>query len=232
MTEVYEVPAGLIFRRKLLRAVFKPIVHLFFKVRVIGLEHIPDESGYLLAANHVSHFEPPLILAFWPELPESLAGHDVWQRGINGKFVAAYGAIPVRRGEYDREVIVKALAVLSAGLPLLIFPEGGRSHTPGMRRAQPGVAYLVDRADVPVVPVAVMGTRNDSLKKSLRSFRRTEVEIRIGSPFRLPKITGAGDQRRKMRQANADEVMLRIAAMLPEEYHGAYHGQVPSFPES
>jgi 1-acyl-sn-glycerol-3-phosphate acyltransferase len=231
MTEKFQVPARLAFRRKLLKFLLKPIIHLFFKIKVSGLEHVPVGTGYLLAANHVSHYEPPLILAVWPEFPESMAGHDVWQRGISGKFVALYSAIPVRRGEYDREVIDRALAVLSADVPLLIFPEGGRSHTSGMRRAQPGVAYLVDRAEVPVVPVAVVGTRNDSLRKTLK-LQRTTVEIRIGPPFQLPKITGAGEQRRKMRQANADEVMLRIAAMLPEEYHGAYRGQVPSYPAS
>lgn len=231
MSEQYHVPRWLAFRRNLIKTIFKPIFHLLFKIKVSGLEKVPVGTSYIVAANHVSHFEPPFLLAFWPELPEAIAGHDVWDRGISGKFVAAYGAIPVKRGEYDRKVLETMLAVLRSGRALMIYPEGGRSHTPGMRRALPGVAYVVDRADVPVIPVAILGTRNDSLLQSLR-FNRPTLEMRVGDPFRLPPITGKGEEKRAARQRNADEVMLRIAAMLPEEYHGAYAGQVETYPES
>ena len=229
MMEPYPVSPRQKFKRKLLRCAGLLLFNTLFKVKITGLEHVPVGQPYVIAANHVSHFEPPLILAFWPEFPEALAGHDVWDRGINGRFVSAYGAIPVRRGEYDRQVIETTIRILASGRPVMISPEGGRSHTPGMRRALPGVAYLVDRAKVPVVPVAIVGTRNDSLRESLK-LKRPPLEIRIGEPFMLPEITGKGEDRRQLRQKSADEVMLRIASMLPEEYHGVYAGQVEDYP--
>lgn len=231
MSEKYRPSTGLYWRRRILQIVFRPVFKILFRVRVSGEENIPFGESYLLAANHVSLFEPPFILAFWPELPEAVAGHDVWERPIQGLLVKWYGAIPVRRGEYDRHVIDRMLQVLESGRPLMIFPEGGRSHNPGMRRAQPGVAYLVNKARVPILPVAIAGTRDDSLKESLKG-KRPLFEIRIGKPFTLPPIDDRGDARREARQRNADQVMLSIAEMLPEEYHGVYSGQVENFPES
>ena len=225
MSGTYSVPFWAVLKRRLLRFVFRPIMRLLFRIRIEGWENIPKGSAYILAANHISLFEPPLLLGFWPELPEVIAGHDVWERPGQNVMVKLYGAIPVRRGEYDRQVIESMLAVLSAGKPMMIYPEGGRSHQLGMRRAMPGVAYLVDRAQAVVLPVAVIGTHDDLLKEAFK-MKRPEIIIRIGKPFQLPPITARGEARREARQKNADEVMLRIAALMPEEYHGVYTEQV------
>lgn len=231
MSETYTVSTVQQIKRVLLRGFVRFLFKLLFTVKISGMENIPVGEVYVIASNHVSHYEPPLLMCYWPEIPEALAGHDVWDRRNTGIFPRIFGAIPVKRGEYDRQVIETTLNVLASGRPVLIAPEGGRSNTPGMRRAKPGVAYLVDRAKVPVVPVAILGTRNDSLNEALK-FKRPILEMRIGKPFRIPEITGKGEERRVTRQKWADEVMLRIASMLPEEYHGAYAGQVESYPES
>jgi len=213
-------------KRRFLRGVFRPIFHLLFRIRVTGVENVPKGSAYIIAANHISLFEPPLLLAFWPVYPEVVAGHDVWERPGQNLLVKFYGAIPVRRGEYDRQVIDRMLAALQTGKPMMIFPEGGRSHHIGMRRALPGVAYLVEKANAPVVPVAILGTRDDLLKGVFKK-KRVQLEMRIGQPFYLPPITSKGEARREARQLNADMVMLKIAEMMPQEYHGVYTGQVP-----
>lgn len=191
------------------------------RVRISGLENIPGEGAYMIAHNHISLFEPPFILALWPVPPEAIAGDDVFYRPGQGLMVRAYGAIPVHRARYDRKVVERMLELLAAGRPLLIAPEGGRSHQPGLQQARPGVAYLMDRAKVPVLPVGVVGSTEDLLKRALR-FERPLLEMRIGKPFLLPSITGRGEKRREARQRNADEVMRNIAALLPPEYRGHY----------
>ena len=231
MSEEYRVSPWVMFRRRLLRFVFRPIFRLLIRVQITGEENIPMGKPYLIAANHVSIFEPPFILAFWPEIPEAIAGHDVWERGGQGLLVKWYGALPVHRGEYDREIIRNMMSALLSGRSLLIFPEGGRSHTPGMRQAMPGVAYLMEKAGVPILPVGIKGTRNNSLEL-LKKAKRPTFEMRIGKPFTIPPITEKGEARREARRRNADLVMLKIAALLPEEYHGAYQGQVKDFPET
>jgi 1-acyl-sn-glycerol-3-phosphate acyltransferase len=207
-----------------MRPAFRALFHLLSRVRISGREHIPASGAYLIAVNHVSLFEPPLLIAFWPTAPEAVGAVDIWERRGQSTLARLYGGIPVHRGQYDRALLEKMLAALQAGFPLLIAPEGARSHTRGMRRALPGVAYVIDKAQVPVVPVGIVGTSDDFLARALRG-DRPQVEIRIGPPVLLPPIRGKGEDRRNARQANVDLVMRQIAALLPEEYHGVYPTQ-------
>ena len=217
----YRIPFG----TRLFRATFAPLFRLAFRIlcriNMDGKENIPKSGPYIIAYNHISLFEPPLLLAFWPTFPEAIAGADVFDRPGQKILVRGYGAIPVHRGEFDRKVIQDMMRALAANKPLMIAPEGGRSHKPGLRQGFAGVAYLMDRARVPVVPVGISGTSDDFGKRALRG-QRPELTIRIGRPFVLPPIEGSGEQRRTARQANADLVMRHIAAQLPEEYWGLY----------
>jgi 1-acyl-sn-glycerol-3-phosphate acyltransferase len=103
----------------------------------------------------------------------------------------------------------------------MIAPEGGRSHATAMRRAKPGVAYILDEARVPILPVGIVGTTGDFMKDGLTSRRHT-LELRIGKSFTLPPIEGRGEARRDARQHNADLIMQHIAGLLPPEYRGVY----------
>jgi 1-acyl-sn-glycerol-3-phosphate acyltransferase len=132
-----------------------------------------------------------------------------------------YSAIPVHRGDYDRALIDKMLALLRAGRPLMIAPEGGRSHVTAMRRAKPGVGFILQKALVPVVPVGLVGTTGDFLKRGLKG-QRPGIEIRIGKPIVLPPVPEDPAARRAARQQVADLVMSYIAGLLPEEYRGVY----------
>lgn len=217
----YRVSVGLRVQRAFLRWLFRQLFHILCKVRILGKENIPQGSNYIIAYNHISLFEPPLVLSFWPDAPEAIAGADVFERPWQKILVKGYAAIPVHRGEYDRKVIDITLDVLRSGYSLAIAPEGGRSHRPGLRQGRPGVAYLVDLGGVPVVPVGVVGSTDDMLARAIRG-KRPLMEMRIGKPFSPPPIRGKGAQRREMRQANADLVMRHIAELLPENYRGVY----------
>jgi 1-acyl-sn-glycerol-3-phosphate acyltransferase len=213
------------FHTRLFRVIFRPIFrgifHLLSRVRITGLENVPAEGAYLIAINHVSLYEAPFLLAFWPVAPEAVGASDIWKRRGQSALATMYGGIPVHRGEYDRHLIEKICTVLRSGRPLLIAPEGGRSHQPGMRRALPGVAFLVEKVSVPVVPVGIVGTTDDFMKLALHG-KRPLLEIRIGAPFYLPAAEQTGLNRREFRQRNADLIMENIAGLLPREYQGVY----------
>ncbi len=217
----YRIPLGLRLRRPvaktLIRWLFKSISH----IHVTGLENIPRGTPYVVAINHVSIFDPPLVLCLWPEMLEAVGAVDVFDKPLQGDLLRIYGVIPVHRGEYDRVLIDTMLAILRSGRPLMIAPEGGRSHGAGLRQAKPGVAYILDEARVPVVPVALVGTTDDVLQRALR-LHRPLLEMRVGAPFTLPPLAGTGAARRAARQANADIVMQHIAALLPSGYRGVY----------
>ncbi len=217
----YAVPWWVTLRRRFFRGLVRTVFKLITRVEIEGRENIPADGAYIIAYNHISLFEPPLLICFWPELPEALAGADVFDRPGQNFFVRVYDAIPVKRGEYDRSVIERMTAVLQAGRPLMIAPEGGRSHELGLRRGQPGVAYLMDLLNVPVVPVGIVGTDDHMLRRALKG-QRPRLQMRIGEPITLPPISGRGAERRAMRQTNADLVMQRIVDLLPARYHGVY----------
>lgn len=217
----YQVPFHTQVFRLVLRLVFRLLFTLLSRPAVYGLENVPDKGAYLIAINHVSLYEAPFILAYWPKPPEAAGAVDIWSRPGQSLLARLYGGIQVHRGEYDRQLIDKILSVLKSGKPLVIAPEGGRSHIPGMRRALPGAAYIIDQAGVPVVPVGIYGATDDFLSLAFRG-KRPRIEMRIGQPIHLPPIKGRGEARRKERQANADQIMFKISELLPREYRGVY----------
>ena len=217
----YAVPLYTRIFRAILRPIFRLIFHLMSQVKISGIENVPPQGAYLIAINHISLVEPPFILAFWPVAPEAVGAVDIWARTGQSMLARLYGGIPVHRGEYDRQLIDRMISALKSGRPLVIAPEGGRSHTPGMRRARPGIAYVIDQAGIPVVPVGIVGSTDEFLSQAARG-ARPKIEMRIGVPFDLPPLEGRGEARRLARQKNADQIMFHIAELLPAEYRGVY----------
>ena len=221
MSDVYHVPLKFKLSRPILKTVIRGIFRMLGPVKINGQENIPFGKPYIVAMNHVSIFDPPFAGAFWPEQLEIIGASDVFEKPGQGQLLKAYGVIPVHRGDYDRSLFAKIISVIEAGYPLLIAPEGGRSHVTAMRRAKPGIAYIVEKTRVPVLPVGLVGTTEDYWKRGTRG-ERPLIEMRIGKPLDLPEITSKGAQKHEARQANADLVMNHLAGLLPEEYRGVY----------
>lgn len=225
MAAEYYVPTRIRLARSLLRSTFRLIFHALSHVKISGKEYVPSSGAYLIAFNHISIFEPPLICAFWPIAPEVMGAAEVWDRPGQSLLARWYGGIPVHRDQYDRRLIEAALKILGSGYPLVIAPEGGRSHTPGLRPAHRGVAFLMNKARVPVVPVGIVGNTEDFLKRAVHG-ERPVIEMRIGRPLDLSPVDASLKNRRDIRQQQTDSVMAQIAALLPPEYRGVYSSYV------
>jgi 1-acyl-sn-glycerol-3-phosphate acyltransferase len=221
VTEGYHPPAYVRFTRPPLVATVRAIFKLLGRITVSGRENVPLGKAYIAALNHVSIIDPPAALCFWPELLETIGAVEVFSRPIQAQMVRLYGTIPVHRGDYDRALIDKVLALLKAGRPMMIAPEGERSHVKAMQRAKPGVGFILQKAGVPIVPVGMIGTSGDFIQRGLRG-ERPSIEIRIGKPIQLPPVPNDPAARREARQQIADLVMSHIAGLLPEEYRGVY----------
>jgi len=226
-TKNYRVPFHIRFNRIYLRFGIRTLFKIMGRVKVVGQENVPLGKPYVIAINHISIFDPPLTVSFWPEEPEVIGAADVFEKKGQGTILSLYGVIPVHRGDYDRALLEKILAIIKSGRPLVIAPEGGRSHEPAMRRAMPGVGYIIEHTQVPVIPVGLVGTLDDFWQRAKRG-EKPLLEMRIGKPIIFPPITQKGAERREARQHNADLVMRYIAGLLPEEYHGVYAGQAIS----
>ena len=217
--KLINLPRRIRLFRFLSRPTFRNLYRLLSKPNVEGLENVPATGPYLITANHLALTDPPLVLAFWPKPVEALGAANMMSLHIFGWLMRSYGIYAVQRDSYDRKAVKFALKVLQAGSPLFIAPEGSRSPT-GMRPAHPGAAYLAVKASVPIVPVGVMGTEH--LFSALRRGYRAPIVMRIGKPYQLPDIPLLGKDRHKLLETHTNEIMGRIAALLPSEYHGVY----------
>ena len=186
------------------------------RMHVEGLEHLPRTGGCLLAINHLSMADTPVVLSLLPRRTIMFASEHLRDSAFMNWFLSDLGdAIYVRRGEGDTAALASGLAVLRGGGMLGLGPEGTRSAN-GLQRGHTGIAYLATQASVPVVPLAAWG--QEKIPRHLRSLRRAPINVRIGAPLRFSD--DAPDAARL--RACTDQVMMAIAAMLPVEYRGVY----------
>lgn len=186
---------------------------------VTGLENIPTEGPAILFFNHIALVDPVVILHLTPRDIVPLAKIEVYSYPVIGIFPKLWGVIPVKREEFDRQAIRKALEVLRAGEILLIAPEGTRS--PQMQTAKEGLAYLGTRTNVPMLPVGLDGTTKYPALRGSKNWRTAGVTVRFGRPFRFRReYFEAGHQ--KLRQMTT-EAMYALAAILPEHRRGVYN---------
>lgn len=207
-------------RRRLARLALRVVVPLAVRLHVEGKEHILNTPA-IIAANHLSHFDPPLLLHVWPRPLEFVALADLWRSKV-APFLYLYGPISVRRDQFDRQVIQRVLDALAAGQQVAIFPEARISTTGQLEPARPGTAYLALKAGVPVQPVAIWGTEN--LLTAWKQCRRGEVHVRVGRPLSVPR--SAGRPSKAERMALTGRIMEEIARLLPPAYRGVYRERV------
>lgn len=204
------------FVRYLLRLLFG----LFSQLEVRGLENLPAGGPLVVIINHLGHLDPPLVLAVLPWPVEPIALSDLYNVPVTGQLIRLYGAIPVHRGQFDREVIRRAIRVLEDGKVLLLAPEARMSLSGALERARPGAAYLALRCGAPLLPIAITGT--ETALSELRRLRRPTLTLTIGQPFALPRVELKGSHRRERLEAATETMMSRIAELLPQEYRGVY----------
>lgn len=207
--------------RRFLRWMVRLIFTLLTNVRAIGLENVPRQGGILLATNHLSRIDPPLIFYLVPRTDTTaLVAESYRKNPLLRLLIGAIGGIWINRQEADVSALRAARAHLQAGGVLGVAPEGTRSHTRALIPAKTGIAYLADKAGVPVLPAAIHGT--ETAFERLFRLRRPQITVQFGVPFTLPPIDR--HNREACLQRNTDEIMCRIAAMLPSQYWGAYAG--------
>ena len=183
-----------------------------------GLSSVPQKGPLIVITNHTGQVEVPVFANLLQ--PRKITGWGKAEAFENPFLKWVFGAwdiIPVHRGEADLTALKSALRMLEEGRIFGVAPEGTRNKTGILRRGLPGAAILAMKSGAPVLPVVHWG--GEKFLKNLKSFKRTDFHIRIGEPFYVKadgKVTG------EMRQEMVDEMMYRIAELMPEEYRGEY----------
>lgn len=203
-------------RQRLMQRVIAASFNWLTKMRIEGLENIPHTGAFVLAVNHLSVVDLPLMLTFLPRPTIAYIAEEVRRPWLNWFLSDLGNAIFVRRGMGDEEALELGLTVLRAGGILAVGPEGTVSLTGALGRGNSGVAYLATQAAVPVLPVVAWG--QEKFVSRFSRFRRPTINVKIGTLFRLPEGTAQAWQQRDY----TDQIMLRLAEMLPTEYRGVY----------
>jgi 1-acyl-sn-glycerol-3-phosphate acyltransferase len=212
-----EWPEERLWLWRLLFPPIRTIVRAVFRVRAEGRENLPASGPYILVSNHINWKDPPLISITLGLSVRYMAKIQAFGYPLLGYLVRATGAFPVRRGEGDRRALVTALRVLGGGQILGFFPEGHRSESGALLRGKAGVGFIASRVpDVPLVPIAMIGTKQSLLRLMFGG----RAVLRVGRAFHLSDLTA---EERRDEQAVTDAVMRRIASLLPDEMRGAYH---------
>ena len=194
------------------------LLRMFADWKVEGRENVPPLGSIIVVANHISNFDPSLMSTSFPRRIWFLAKKELFT-GPGKWFFPTYGAFPVNRSGTDTAAYRWALDKLAHGQCLMVFPEGTRSPSGGMKKAQPGIVRLAMKSQATIVPVGITGSEN--MKSALRVFYPTgHLRVNVGRPFSLPSIEGRPSA--AVLQSMADMIMNRIAILLPEEYQGAY----------
>lgn len=205
--------------KRFLRWFFKLLGRILVRFDVEGIENLPARGPYIMTTNHLSIYDVALVFAWLGGEQISGWAAEKWQKHpIAGPLLRLGGGVFIQRGEVDRGALKTAVEWLQAGKVWGMAPEGTRSHDATMQRGKTGVAYLADSSGAPIVPMGLVST--EKITAALKRLRRQRASLRIGQPFQLPALDE--DNRAASLRANTDEVMCRIAALLPEGYRGVY----------
>ncbi|QDQ10168.1 lysophospholipid acyltransferase family protein [Streptomyces spectabilis] len=208
-------------------ALIGPLLRLMFRPRIEGLEHIPESGAAIVAGNHLSFSDHFLMPAILKRRITFLAKAEYFTGpGIKGRLTAAFfrsaGQIPVDRSgkEAGQAAIREGLGVLRKGELLGIYPEGTRSHDGRLYKGKVGVAAMALKAQVPVIPCAMIGTfEAQPPGQVVPRFQR--VTIRFGAPLEFSRYAGMDGEKAVLR-AVTDEIMYEILGLSGQEYVDKY----------
>lgn len=186
------------------------------------LAKVPLHGPMILVANHINFLEVPVMIPHLEPRPVSaIAKRESWDNPLFYFLFNVWDLIPIDRGMVDREAFRLAVCALDQNKILAISPEGTRSKTGRLLQGKPGVVALALRRDVPIIPVGFYGYEN--FWHNLKRLRRTDFHVSVGKPFRIC-LKGDMPMNRETRQAITDEIMYKIAELLPQTNWGYYQG--------
>jgi 1-acyl-sn-glycerol-3-phosphate acyltransferase len=157
----------------------KAIAKTFFNYRVIGAENMIEEGPCIIAANHCSNLDPPLVGIACKRAIHYLAKKSLLEWPVLGPIFPELNVIPVDQKNADRSALMGAIRVARNGGAVLIFPEGTRSPDGNIQPAQPGIGMIVAKTRAPVVPLKIVGSFK-ALPRDKPIPRLVPIEVRIG----------------------------------------------------
>jgi 1-acyl-sn-glycerol-3-phosphate acyltransferase len=172
---------------KLGRAIFSWIFHAVLKITVIGKENIPRQGGYILASNHLSNLDPILLgVVSCPRELHFMAKEELFKNPLAGFILKRVHAFPLKRDSADLTAIKEAIRRVRKGQAILLFPEGTRQSAGKFGEPLPGVGFLAQKLNVPVIPALITGT-DQAMPKGAKGIRPAKVAVRFGTQITVER---------------------------------------------
>jgi len=210
-------------RTKLTRFLASFLIWLLTHLEVHGRENLPASGNFIIASNHIGLADAFLPFNVIKDRKLVLLVGEKWEKlwimrwlgkGLNFQFVDRFNP--------DLKAIRATIARMKNGEVLVITPEGTRSKVGTLIEGKAGVSYLAAKMGLPIMPVGISGTSDEILFGQLKRFRRPHITINVGPAFSLPPLPSEGQSRDEALKSDTDEIMCRIAALLPPEQRGVY----------
>lgn len=190
----------------LVRLTSQAAFRLLFGMTLRGMKNIPRRGKLIIASNHRSNYDPPILGGTIPREVHFFAKEELFRTKWFGRFIGYLNAFPVKRGQFDRQSLANCLEVLNAGGALLFFPEGTRAPEDGFLRAKLGLGWVTSLADAPVIPVYIHG----STAKPPRLLNRPAISVVVGTPWRPQDDNPQGLRGKELYQHISDRILDRI----------------------
>ena len=205
---------------KTLRSLIRFFMKFIAEIEIHGLEKLPT-GNMIVAANHLGRLDTAVLFCLIDRediimpVAEKYKDHPLY-----GALGRAANAVWLNRFEADYSALRQILERMKQGGLFVIAPEGTRSKTEALQEGKMGVAFLASKSGFLVVPVALTGTEDRRVVENLKHFRRTKITVTVADPLYITIPNGKG--RDEAMRLATDEIMCRIAALLPEKYRGVY----------
>jgi 1-acyl-sn-glycerol-3-phosphate acyltransferase len=174
---------------RFLRVLSLLISKIVFLLSVKGSFNIPRRGPVIIASNHASFLDPVLLGAGSNRVLAFMAKEELFSLGLFSKLISNVGAFPIKRAALSKSTIKQALNILNAGKALVIFPQGSRSEDSSIKRVEPGLIWIAERAGALIVPSRIYGSEKAWGLKSLLP-RPYPVRVIFGKPFKADDLEG------------------------------------------
>ncbi len=207
--------------RDFLRWLMRTLLDIIARVQIYGQENLPPHGAFIIATNHLGFLDATLLYYAVDRWDVFVPVAEKWEDNAFLRWLGKYlNFVFIDRFNPDLKAMRTIIGLMEKGYTLVIAPEGTRSRVGGMIEGKPGVSYLAAKLQRPIVPIGLAGTEDRVVLDNLRHFRRSSIVVNAGKPFSLPRLNNQ-DRDAALKQ-DTDEIMCRIAALLPEKNRGIY----------
>lgn len=159
------------------------LLKFFFRLQVYGQENIPRTGGFILAANHTSYMDPPILGATSARKVAFMAKQELFRNAFYASLLKGLNTFAVDQEFARRQSLRLAIKILKSGMGLVVFPEGRRTFDGELDRPRRGVGLLAEQADVPIVPAFIQGA-HQALPRKSKSIRLAQIKVYFGQSIR------------------------------------------------